>query len=679
MNRKSFARGLAGRALLLMALLVSASSAPAATVDLWTRQFAKTMPDGTVVNMWGFADSAAGTPSSPGPVVTVPVGDTSLEIVLHNELPEATSVVIPGLPGALSPSFAAGRVTSFTTETAAGTTSALGTYRWTNIKPGTYLYQSGTHPAVQVQMGLYGAVVQDAAAGQAYGPSSTYTTPQVLVYSEVDPALHGAVAPVAGVPTYGTPGGPSSTLNYKPVYFLVNGEAYTSAQPALTAAGAGQTTLLRLLNAGLKTHVPTLQATPLAAPTGGTSGYLKVIAEDANPYPYARDQYSAMLAAGKTSDALWTPTAVGTYALYDRALHLATGKSQGGMLVKLQVGAGGPAAPVAVADAHALLEDGGLFSVPAPGVLGNDSGSNLVASLVSGVNPANGALVLNSNGSFDFTPAANFFGAESFTYTATDTVSTLVSNVATVTLTVSGVNDAPTFIAGASQAVNAGSGAQTVVGWATSISKGPANESAQSMLPFVVNVTSNSGIFSTLPAVAANGTLTYTPVASIGATTVANVNVQAKDDGGTVNGGVDTSPVQSFSITVNPAPPAATKHVGDLDRSTSASPTGPQWTGTVTIGVHTGTHANLAGAIVTGTWNQGSTTPVSCTTGGTGRCSISRTFGSIVSSPASATFTVTGVTGTGGAYVPADNHDPDLGGQASNGTSITVPRPASNP
>jgi hypothetical protein len=45
---------------------------------LWARQFQKTMPDGTIVNMWGYTDTALGTPSSPGPVITVPVGDTSL-------------------------------------------------------------------------------------------------------------------------------------------------------------------------------------------------------------------------------------------------------------------------------------------------------------------------------------------------------------------------------------------------------------------------------------------------------------------------------------------------------------------------------------------------------------------------------------------------------------------------
>src|SRR6185437_12906686 len=55
--------------------------------------------------------------------------------------------------------------------------------------------------------------------------------------------------------------------------------------------------------------------------------------------------------------------------------------------------------------------------------------------------PAHGALTLNANGSFTYTPAANYNGADSFTYKAND--GTADSNVATVSLTVTAVNDAP--------------------------------------------------------------------------------------------------------------------------------------------------------------------------------------------------------------------------------------------
>jgi len=68
--------------------------------------------------------------------------------------------------------------------------------------------------------------------------------------------------------------------------------------------------------------------------------------------------------------------------------------------------------------------------------LANDTdvnGDSLTAVLVSG--PAHGTLVLNANGSFTYTPAAGYTGADSFTYKAND--GQLDSNVATVSLTVS--------------------------------------------------------------------------------------------------------------------------------------------------------------------------------------------------------------------------------------------------
>jgi VCBS repeat-containing protein len=98
-------------------------------------------------------------------------------------------------------------------------------------------------------------------------------------------------------------------------------------------------------------------------------------------------------------------------------------------------------APVAVGDSYSVNEDGSL-SVTAAGVLANDSdieGFPLTATLVTG--PANGTLTLNSNGSYSYTPFANFSGLDSFQYRASDGSRT--SNVATVTIAVNPVNDAP--------------------------------------------------------------------------------------------------------------------------------------------------------------------------------------------------------------------------------------------
>jgi VCBS repeat-containing protein len=97
--------------------------------------------------------------------------------------------------------------------------------------------------------------------------------------------------------------------------------------------------------------------------------------------------------------------------------------------------------PVAAGDAYSTLEDIAL-TVLAPGVLGNDNdvdGDTLTAVLVSG--PAHGSLTLNANGSFIYTPSPNFNGSDAFTYKAND--GSADSNVATVSLTVTPVNDPP--------------------------------------------------------------------------------------------------------------------------------------------------------------------------------------------------------------------------------------------
>ena len=102
-------------------------------------------------------------------------------------------------------------------------------------------------------------------------------------------------------------------------------------------------------------------------------------------------------------------------------------------------------APVAVADSYSTNEDTPL-TVTAPGVLGNDTdvdGDALTAILVAG--PSHGSLALNGNGSFTYTPGANYNGSDAFTYKANDGQAD--SNVATVSLTVNPVNDAPVAVA----------------------------------------------------------------------------------------------------------------------------------------------------------------------------------------------------------------------------------------
>jgi hypothetical protein len=106
----------------------------------------------------------------------------------------------------------------------------------------------------------------------------------------------------------------------------------------------------------------------------------------------------------------------------------------------------------AVNDAPAAADDSGVgfttvedIPFTTGDVTANDSDADDPidpGSIALVVGPANGGLVSNDDGSFDYIPNSNFFGFDSFSYTIADT-EPLTSNVATVTITVTAVNDAP--------------------------------------------------------------------------------------------------------------------------------------------------------------------------------------------------------------------------------------------
>ena len=98
--------------------------------------------------------------------------------------------------------------------------------------------------------------------------------------------------------------------------------------------------------------------------------------------------------------------------------------------------------PAASDDTYTVAEDN-VLTVAAPGVLANDTdvdGDSLTAVLVTA--PTHGTLTFNANGSFTYTPHANYNGSDSFTYAASDGTASF-SFIRTVTLTVTSVNDAP--------------------------------------------------------------------------------------------------------------------------------------------------------------------------------------------------------------------------------------------
>ena len=98
-------------------------------------------------------------------------------------------------------------------------------------------------------------------------------------------------------------------------------------------------------------------------------------------------------------------------------------------------------APIATDDGYSINEDEAL-SLAASGLLSNDTDAEsnvLTAAKVT--DPAYGALTINADGSFIYTPVLNYNGSDSFTYKVND--GSADSNVATVTITIQPVNDAP--------------------------------------------------------------------------------------------------------------------------------------------------------------------------------------------------------------------------------------------
>lgn len=152
-----------------------------------------------------------------------------------------------------------------------------------------------------------------------------------------------------------------------------------------------------------------------------------------------------------------------------------------------------------------------------------------------------------------FKPAKNAYGSAIVTVTLKDTGGTANGGVDQTTdtfvINVSPVNDPPSFKICRTITVLEDSGPITTNNWAYDISPGPANESAQSVTFEIVNI-SNPGLFSTAPSISPTGVLTFQPADDAFGTSA--VTVRLIDDGGTANGGQDSSASKTFYIIVKP-------------------------------------------------------------------------------------------------------------------------------
>lgn len=285
------------------------------------------MPDGNSIYVWGFAEAAAQEAQFPGPTLCVTEGDT-VSINLTNELAEDVSMVFPGQEGVQAngqpaqPQFdGSGNLVSMA-DTAAANGGTV-TYTFTAGEPGTYLYESGTDPNKQVQMGLHGALVVRPAghAHQAYHAASTaFSSEYLMLFAEIDPMLHKAVER----------GRAYDATKFHPRYWTINGRAfpdtlapndasYLPNQPygAMVSVRANDDThqqapaLIRYLNAGRDPH-----------PMHPHGNHVRLVAhdgallQDASGADLSREEFTQNIGPGQTWDGLfkwtdlekWSPT-----------------------------------------------------------------------------------------------------------------------------------------------------------------------------------------------------------------------------------------------------------------------------------------------------------------------------------------------------------------------------------
>ena len=243
------------------------------TFNLTAQPAYLTQPDGQMIYSWGYGCSSApagfkptmanqgcSTMQVPGPTLIVNEGQT-VTVNLTNGLPPAagnTSILFPGF----NVTATGGAIGLMTHEAAPG--GAAVTYTFTATTPGTRSYYSGTQGDLQIEMGLYGAIIvlpntvptgctavgsvpahyvapgntaetDFRLAASAYDHSKTcYDREYLFQFSEMDPRIHSqAQAQVAAIQAKGTcttPTAPGCSLEvptepYHPAYFMINGRS----------------------------------------------------------------------------------------------------------------------------------------------------------------------------------------------------------------------------------------------------------------------------------------------------------------------------------------------------------------------------------------------------------------------------------------------------------------------
>ncbi len=205
------------------------------------------------------------------------------------------------------------------------------------------------------------------------------------------------------------------------------------------------------------------------------------------------------------------------------------------------------------------VDEDGILNVSAPGILINDfdaDGDTLTVNTTPIVDVSHGVLSLNSDGSFMYTPDADFNGIDNFIYEISD--GNGGTDTATVDILVREVNDAPTGTDTTVTATEDTTYTFSISDFGYSDIDGDTisyvyitNVPAEGTLFWDGNVVDN-GDFIYAPDIA-NGLMTYEAPLNASGTNYTSFTFEVQDDGGTTNGGVDRDPTPN-TITIDLTP-----------------------------------------------------------------------------------------------------------------------------
>ena len=264
-------------------------------------------PEGGSLHFWGYEDitvpdggsEGVGLPQYPGPTLILNQNDV-VTITLTSQLPfgKCTSIVFPGHAVAAS-----GGSPGLLTQESCGATDTV-TYTFTASQPGTYMYNSGTEPELQIEMGLVGAIIVRPSAGEsyAYNLDTGFDHEYLFLLTSMDPGVHalaeqGRFAEI-------------DMTEYYPVYWFINGRAapddladafvaWLPHQPynATPRMRPGENLLMRIIGAGQEQH-----------PFHFHGNNADQIARDGRLLTHPRSKFTTLSVPGQTVDQIFTWT-----------------------------------------------------------------------------------------------------------------------------------------------------------------------------------------------------------------------------------------------------------------------------------------------------------------------------------------------------------------------------------